>query len=93
MKRKIFRMTPVPFMRMLCLRVKEAGIGIPKDLTHPHILRQPPRRTQAIELLKTGVSVTVAQDLLGLSALTTTAVYLRLTDQEAKSILKDKGFI
>jgi site-specific recombinase XerD len=91
MKRKIFRMTPLPFMRMLCLQVKEAGI--PKALAHPHILRQPPRRTQAIELLKAGLPVTVAQDLPGYSALTTTAVYLRLSDQEANSMLKDKGFI
>ena len=50
--------------------------GIPKELAHPHILRH----TRAIELLRAGVPVTVVQDLLGHSALTTTAVYLRISN-------------
>jgi len=33
------------------------------------------------------------QDILGHSALTTTAIYLRMSGQEAKSILKEKGLI
>ena len=87
MKGKVFRMTPMSFRRMFYLRAKEAGI--PGDLAHPHILRH----TRAIELLRGGVPVTVVQDLLGHASLTTTAVYLRLSGQEAKSILKDKGFL
>ncbi|CAD7775508.1 Tyrosine recombinase XerD [Candidatus Methanoperedenaceae archaeon GB37] len=59
-------------------RAKEADI--PKDLAHPHILRH----TRAIELLRAGVPVTIVQDLLGHSALTTTAVYLRISGQEAR---------
>lgn len=87
MKGKVFRMTPMSFRRMFYLRANEAKI--PKDLAHPHILRH----TRAIELLRGGVPVTVVQDLLGHAALTTTAVYLKLSGQEARSILRDKGFI
>jgi integrase len=87
MKGRVFRMTPMSFRRMFYLRAKEAGI--PGDLGHPHILRH----TRAIELLRGGVPVTVVQDLLGHASLTTTAIYLRLSGQEAKSILRDKGFI
>jgi site-specific recombinase XerD len=35
----------------------------------------------------------MTQDLLGHSALTTTAIYLRISGQEAKGILKNKGFL
>ena len=68
-------------------RCEEAGI--PRDLAHPHILRH----TRAIELLRAGVPVTIVQDLLGHSALTTTAIYLKISGQEAKNVLKDKGLI
>lgn len=87
MKGKVFQMTPMSFRRMFYLRCQEAGIG--GELNHPHILRH----TRAIELLRGGVPVTVVQDLLGHASLTTTAIYLRLSGQEAKSILKDKGFL
>ena len=63
--------------------------GIPVELAHPHVLRH----TRAIELLRAGVPVTVVQDLLGHSALTTTAVYLRISGQEAKAILREKGLL
>ncbi len=63
--------------------------GIPKELAHPHILRH----TRAIELLRAGVPVTIVQDLLGHSALTTTAVYLKMSGQEIKGVLKEKGLI
>jgi len=39
------------------------------------------------------VPVTVVQDILGHSALTTTAMYLRISGYEAKEILKQKGII
>ncbi|WP_456324098.1 tyrosine-type recombinase/integrase, partial [Desulfonauticus submarinus] len=61
----------------------------PRKLAHPHILRH----TRAIELLRNGVPVTIVQDILGHSALTTTAIYLRISGQEAKGILKEKGLI
>ncbi len=87
MRGRVFRMGAMTFRRMFYLRAKEASI--PRDLAHPHILRH----TRAIELLRGGVPVTIVQDLLGHSSLNTTAVYLRLSGQEARSILKDKGFL
>jgi len=38
-------------------------------------------------------SGTIVQDLLGHSSLNTTAIYLRMSSQEAKMILKDRGLI
>ena len=84
---RVFKLDQGNFRRVFYERAKEADI--PKDLAHPHILRH----TRAIELLRTGVPVTIVQDLLGHSALTTTAVYLRISGQEAKGILREKGLI
>jgi len=84
---RVFKLDQGNFRRVFYERAKEAGI--PKDLAHPHILRH----TRAIELLRAGVPVTIVQDLLGHSALTTTAVYLRISGQEAKGILREKGLI
>ncbi|HRW78693.1 MAG TPA: site-specific integrase, partial [Candidatus Sabulitectum sp.] len=86
-KRRVFRVDQGNFRRVFYERAKEAGI--PRDLAHPHILRH----TRATEFLKGGVPITIVQDILGHSALTTTAVYLRISGQEAKMILKDRGFI
>jgi len=86
-KGKVFKVDQGNFRRVFYERAKEAGI--PRDLAHPHILRH----TRATELLKGGVPITVVQDILGHSALTTTAVYLRISGQEAKMILKDRGFL
>lgn len=82
-----FGLNPATF-RKTFYRLAEAA-GIPKDLGHPHILRH----SRAIELLRANVPVTVVQDLLGHSSLNTTAIYLRLSGQEAKQILKDRGMI
>ena len=87
MKGKIFTLTGRAFQlafKTVCQRAK-----IPLELAHPHILRH----TRAIELLRSGVPVTIVQDLLGHSSLNTTAIYLRMSSQEAKMILKDKGLI
>jgi len=87
MKGKIFALTGRAFQlafKTVCQRAK-----IPLELAHPHILRH----TRAIELLRSGVPVTIVQDLLGHSSLNTTAIYLRMSSQEAKMILKDKGLI
>ena len=75
------------FRRVFCERAKTASI--PREMAHPHILRH----TRAIELLRAGVPVTIVQDILGHSALTTTAIYLKMSGQEAKGILRDKGLI
>ncbi len=87
MRDKVFKVDRSNFNKVfkeLCLKA-----GIPKELSHPHILRH----TRAIELLRAGVPVTIVQDLLGHSALTTTAIYLKISGQEAKEILKEKGLV
>lgn len=87
MRGKAFKLQQSNFRAKFYKLSKEAQI--PKGLDHPHILRH----TRAIELLRAGVPVTIVQDILGHSALTTTAIYLRMSGQEAKSILKEKGLI
>ena len=87
MKDKAFKVDRSNFNKVfkdLCIES-----NIPKELAHPHILRH----TRAIELLRAGVPVTIVQDLLGHSALTTTAVYLKMSGQEAKWIMREKGLI
>ena len=87
MKGKAFKVDRSNFYAVFQERCQDAGI--PKELAHPHILRH----TRAIELLRAGVPVTIVQDLLGHSALTTTAIYLKMSGQEAKGILREKGLI
>jgi site-specific recombinase XerD len=82
-----FRLNPATFRKMFYRLAKESGI--PRDLSHPHILRH----SRAIEVLRAGVPVTIVQDLMGHSSLNTTAVYLRISGFEAKQILKDRGLI
>jgi len=84
---EVFKLDQGNFRRIFYERAKTTDI--PKDTAHPHILRH----TRAIELLRAGVPVTVVQDILGHSALTTTSIYLKMSGQEAKGILKDKGLI
>ncbi len=87
MKDKAFKVDRSNFNKVfkeLCIES-----NIPQELAHPHILRH----TRAIELLRAGVPVTIVQDLLGHSALTTTAVYLKMSGQEAKGIMREKGLI
>ena len=66
---------------------KEAGI--PEEMSHPHVLRH----SRAIELLRAGIPVTAVQQLLGHAYLSTTAIYLRLSGQEVKEILRAKGLL
>jgi len=87
MRGRAFKLQQSNFRAKFYKLSKEAQIS--KGLDHPHILRH----TRAIELLRAGAPVTIVQDILGHSALTTTAIYLRTSGQEAKSILKEKGLI
>ncbi len=87
MKDKAFKVDRSNFYAVFQERCQEANI--PKELAHPHILRH----IRAIELLRAGVPVTIVQDLLGHSALTTTAVYLKMSGHEAKWIMREKGLI
>jgi molybdate transport system regulatory protein len=84
---KAFKLKDSGFRRAFYAMCKKANL--PKEVSHPHILRH----TRAIELLRAGVPVTAVQDLLGHSSLNTTAVYLRMSGQEVKMILKEKGLI
>ncbi len=87
MRGKVFRIYQSNFRRTFYERAKEAGI--PRKLAHPHVLRH----TRAIELLRAGVPVTLVQDQLGHAYLTTTAVYLRISGQEAREILRERGLV
>ena len=82
-----FRIDQATFRKTFYRLAKEAGI--PKDLGHPHVLRH----SRSIEVLRTGVPVTVVQDLLGHASLNTTAIYLKVSGIEAKQILRDRGLI
>ena len=86
-KDSLFQMNHSGFFKIFKNMCKDVGIS--DKLAHPHILRH----TRAIEMLRAGVPVTIVQDLLGHSALTTTAVYLKVSGQEAEMILREKGLI
>ena len=84
----VFKLDQSNFRKVFKERALETG-EISKELAHPHVLRH----TRAIEMLRAGVPVTVVQDQLGHAYLTTTAVYLRISGQEAKRILLEKGLL
>jgi len=87
MRGRTFGLDPRNFRRCFCQRAREAGL--PRSLAHPHVLRH----SRAIELLRAGVPITVVQDQLGHASLLTTAIYLRLSGQEAKQILRERGLL
>lgn len=84
---KVFKVNRSNFFRVFKLLAKKAGIS--EEISHPHVLRH----TRAIELLRSGVPVTIVQSLLGHASLSTTAIYLRYSATETKQILKDRGVI
>jgi len=87
MRGKLFKLDDRNFRRTFEKIALEAGL--PRDLAHPHILRH----TRAVELLKRGVPVAAVQALLGHASLATTAAYLRLSGQDIKTILRDRGLL
>ncbi len=87
MRGKIFHLAQGNFRRKFYELAEIAGID--RELAHPHILRH----SRAIELLRAGVPVTIVQNILGHAYLTTTALYLQISGQDAKNILKEKGMI
>ena len=84
---RVFRQHVRPFQRVFHELSRKAGID-PK-LCHVHVLRH----TRAIEMIKSGVPLTLVQQLLGHASLTTTAVYLQIFQSEARQILKERGLI
>jgi len=87
LREELFSLTPRAFRYIFSARCREANI--PAELSHPHTLRH----TRAIELLRAGVPVSVVQQLLGHAYLSTTAIYLRFSGVEIKTILRDRGLI
>jgi len=87
MRDSIFCMDPSNFRKVLRARAECAKI--PESLAHPHILRH----TRAFELLRSGVSVTSVQTLLGHASLITTALYLKASGVELRRELVDRGML
>lgn len=81
---KIFRNNFFRIFREICKKS-----SVPKEISHPHILRH----TRAIELVRNLVPITAVKTLLGHSNLNTTAVYLNYSASEIKEILRLKGLI
>ncbi len=87
MRGNVFALDQGNFRREFYKRAEEADI--PRHLSHPHILRH----TRAIEMIEAGVPLTMVQDLLGHSLLSTTTVYLQKTEITSIIILKQKGLL
>lgn len=87
MRGKVFGLQQGNFRRTFAELGRKAGLS--RDLCHPHVLRH----TRAVELLKRGVPVAAVQEILGHASLTTTAVYLRLSGQDVRTILRDRGLL
>lgn len=87
MKGKVFALDQGNFRREFYRRAEEAQI--PRELSHPHILRH----TRAMELLDAGVPLGVVRDILGHALMSTTAIYLRQKRTTIRTILEDKGFL
>ena len=84
---KVFKLQPGNFRTKFYEMAARAGIV--KELGHPHILRH----SRAVELLRGGVPINVVRDVLGHSSIMTTGIYLTISGQEARSIMRDKGFL
>jgi molybdate transport system regulatory protein len=98
MRGRIFAVDPNNFRKIFYARALDAGIlqesihsstGQKSIHPHPHTLRH----TRAIELVRAGVPVPAVQSLLGHSSMLTTAEYVRLTNSEVKTILKERNLI
>ena len=75
-------------VRKVFIEVAEKA-KIARELAHPHVLRH----TRAIELLRAGMPITAVRDLLGHSSITTTAIYLQLSNVETKFMMQEKGLL
>jgi molybdate transport system regulatory protein len=84
---KVFKIPQSVFFRVF-RKICEIA-NIPKNLAHPHTLRH----TRAIELLRAQVPVTIVQQILGHSSLSTTAMYLKFSASEVRMVMKDRGVI
>lgn len=91
---RLFNLDPSNFRKRFYDMADQAGLlreefrnGSRELFPYPHTLKH----TRAMELLSAGVPVTAVQDQLGHSSLLTTAQYLRLSGQDIKNVLRDRG--
>jgi len=87
MRSQVFKLQQSNFRN--CFYKMCALAGIPRGLSHPHILRH----TMAINLCRGNVPLTITRDILGHKSLETTSIYLQFSGIESKQILRDRGFI
>lgn len=76
-----FYADPGYFRRICYARGKEAGL--PRELSGPKVLRN----TRAVEMLRSGVPITVVRDVLGQSSLDLTACFQQFSPEETRSIV------
>jgi len=77
-----FQVDPGYFRRICYARGKECGL--PRDLAGPQVLRN----TRAVEMLRTGVPITVVKEVLGQSSLNLTAAFQQFSPGDVASIMQ-----
>lgn len=77
-----FHVDPGYFRRICYARGRECGLS--RDMVGPTVLRN----TRAVEMLRSGVPITVVKEMLGQSSLDLTAPFQRFTPQDAASIMQ-----
>lgn len=76
-----FHVDPGYFRRVCYARGKECGL--PRELSGPNVLRN----TRAVEMLRSGVPITVVRDVLGQSSLDLTACFQQFSPEDMRSIV------
>ena len=76
-----FHVDPGYFRRICYARGKECGL--PKELSGPNVLRN----TRAVEMLRSGVPITVVRDVLGQSSLDLTACFQQFSSEDMRTIV------
>ena len=76
-----FHVDPGYFRRICYARGKDCGL--PRELSGPNVLRN----TRAVEMLRSGVPITVVRDVLGQSSLDLTACFQQFSSEDMRSIV------
>ncbi len=79
---RFFHIDPGYFRRICYARGRECNL--PKALACPKVLRN----TRAVEMLRSGVPITVVKDILGQSSLNLTAAFQQFTQGDVTSIVQ-----
>jgi len=79
---KFFHVDPGYFRRICYARGKECGL--PKDMVRPKTLRN----TRAVEMLRSGVPITIVRDVLGQSSLDLTAEFQQFSQGDVQTIVR-----